>query len=139
MKQILTTLLLLPLLTFGQFNCPELITIEGSQYVIITPEQANMVNAMENEARRFRLMADTQRSVINHNGQQLIKLETALKLMAEDRQILRDSEQTCADLLANLDKSIDKLHRKLNRQIAFRNIAITIAAIEAAVLLIITN
>ena len=122
--------LLIAQLAVSQPGYPRLIVLGDDTIVAVTVEQARVINAMENEAVRYRDLSDSLYSNSAKKDIVYIKLESVLKLLKLERE-------GQADVITKLNKLLHKAQRKADRATKWVTILATIAAIEAVIIILV--
>jgi hypothetical protein len=116
-----------------------LVVIEGDTLIAMTVDQARIVNAMEVETRKYRQLADEFKSISRMQAVSLVRVESVVELLRQENALREGLQGKCDGVIQDLTKHLHKTEKKLKRQMFWRNVLVTVVAVETVVLVLIAG
>ena len=131
-----TLIILLFSLSLQAQQFPMLVVIEGDTLIAMTVDQARIVNAMEVETRKYRQLADEFKSISRMQAVSLVRVESVVELLRQENALREGLQGKCDGVIQDLTKHLHKTERKLKRQMFWRNVLVTVVAVETVILML---
>jgi hypothetical protein len=113
-----------------------LVVIEGDTLIAMTVDQARIVNAMEVETRKYRQLSNEFKSIANMQAVSLVRVESVVELLWQENALREGLQGSCDAVIQDLTKHLNKTEKKLKRQVFWRNVLVSVVAVETVVLVL---